>query len=97
MLKTATAKAAAVEDRQVVITLTGGTDGNAPGESEYAGVPAISDYQSLDTINPNVTDRVFNGLLAFDPIDDISTVVAPGAAGGWGLTADAAVQAAASR
>lgn len=95
VLKTATEKAAAVEDRQVVITLTGGTDGDAPGESEYAGVPAISDYQSLDTINPNTTDRVFNGLLAFDPIDDISTVVAPGAAGGWGLTADTAVQAAA--
>ena len=95
VLRTATEKAAAVKDRQVVVTLSGGTDGNAPGESEYAGVPAISDYQSLDTINPNATDRIFNGLLAFEPIDDISTVVAPGAAGGWGLTADAAIQAAA--
>src|SRR5262249_34959509 len=79
----------------VVVTLDGGSDGNAPGQSEYAGVPAISDYQSLDTINPNATDRVFNGLLAFDPIDDISTVVAPGAASGWGLTADNTIQAAA--
>jgi phage tail sheath protein FI len=95
VLKTATTKAAAVEDRQVVITLADGTDGNAPGESEYAGVPALSDYQALDTVNPNATDRIFNGLLAFEPIDDISTVVAPGAAGGWGLTADTDVQEAA--
>jgi uncharacterized protein len=65
-------------DRQVSVTLGGGTDGNAPYAGIYAGDPAgITDYQQ------NNVQEQLNGLLAFEAVEDISIVAAPGAATGW--------------
>jgi len=74
------------DDRQVVVTLGGGSDGNAPTVGEYEGDPIdFVDYQDV------ATDLVFNGLLGFEAVDDISIVAAPGASAGWlGDTAVAA-------
>jgi len=64
--------------RQRVITLTGGTDGRAPGVTAYDGDPVgFADYQD------NATDLPFNGLPTLESIDDISIVAAPGASTGW--------------
>lgn len=83
---------AAPTDRQVVTTLTDGSDGNMPGAGEYEGdALGFQDYQNVPT------DLVFNGLLGFEAVDDISIVAAPGASSGWagaGGTATAISQAA---
>jgi phage tail sheath protein FI len=92
VLQTASDSTTALEDRQLVVTLQGGSDGAAPGQGEYEGDPInFVDYQSDPTALP------FNGLLAFEAVDDISIVAAPGAASGWvgagGVPDDAAAAA----
>jgi uncharacterized protein len=78
ILATAPVPATRLADRQVVLTLAGGTDGKAPDVTEYDGDPVnFSDYQNLPTALP------LNGLLALEPVDDVSIVAAPGAATGW--------------
>ncbi|MGW4913949.1 phage tail sheath family protein [Streptomyces sp. NPDC004270] len=67
--------------RQRVVTLTGGSDGNAPDVTEYEGDPTgFADYQNNPTALP------FNGLPAFESVDDISIVAAPGSSTGWNRT-----------
>ena len=67
-----------VSDQQVSVTLHGGSDGNAPIDLTYQGDPAgFDDYQA------NPVQLPFNGLLAFESVDDISIVAAPGASTGW--------------
>ena len=68
------------DKRQISFALINGTDGKIPLSNNYDGLPTFSDYQS------NKTDEIFNGLLALEPIDDISIVAAPGAASAWGQT-----------
>jgi phage tail sheath protein FI len=70
--------------RQVSATLSGGTDGNAPFEGTYQGDPAgFLDYQQ------NAVQGPLNGLLAFEAVEDISIVAAPGAATGWSTASTA--------
>ncbi|GAC1361320.1 MAG: phage tail sheath family protein [Actinomycetota bacterium] len=65
------------------ITLAGGTDGQAPIEATFAGDGfAFHDYQNDPLQVPK------NGLLAFEGVDDISIVAAPGACTGWKEPAD---------
>jgi phage tail sheath protein FI len=62
----------------VVVTLQHGTDGNAPTSINYDGdEPAFSDLQD-DPVQLSL-----HGLHAFEAVDDISIVVAPGASSGW--------------
>jgi phage tail sheath protein FI len=78
ILETASVPTTRLEDRQVVITLDGGSDGNAPDVTEYEGDPVnFSDYQNLATALP------LNGLLALEAVDDISIAAVPGASTGW--------------
>jgi uncharacterized protein len=71
---------AALSSQQISVTLSGGTDGNAPYDQIYQGDPEeFTDYQA----DPNPVQRPQNGLLAFESVDDISIVAAPGAATGW--------------
>jgi phage tail sheath protein FI len=64
--------------RQVTVTLTGGSDGNAPIVTTYEGdASGFADYQD------NPVQLPLNGLLAFEAVDDISIVAAPGASTGW--------------
>ncbi|HXH78138.1 phage tail sheath subtilisin-like domain-containing protein [Nocardioides sp.] len=88
ILKTATEAATSVEERQVTLVFAGGGDGDRPTSTTYEGSPMFVDLQAADTVNPNPADSLLNGLLAFEPIEDISTVCAPGAAGGWGAAAN---------
>jgi len=66
------------DKRRISVALGGGTDGKVPTSQNYDGQPGFADYQH------NSTDMIFNGLLALEPVDDISIVAAPGAASGWG-------------
>lgn len=86
VLATASAATTPLADRQVVVTLDQGSDSAAPDVTEYSGDPlTFSDYQN------NVTALPLNGLLALEPIEDISIVAAPGASSGWvGPTGDPA-------
>jgi phage tail sheath protein FI len=77
ILETSPAATTPLQRRQRVVTLTGGTDGNAPNVTRYDGDPAFEDYQN------NATALPFNGLPAFESIDDISIVAAPGSSTGW--------------
>src|SRR5215831_6865339 len=56
--------------RAVSLNLTGGNDGALPSESDYEG-----------TTNAQTNDK--SGLVAFEDIDDISIVAAPGATFGY--------------
>lgn len=77
-LATASVPSNPLAERQVVVTLDHGSDGMAPGGAQYDGDPiSFSDYQNDPTALPS------NGLLAFESIDDISIVVAPGGSTGW--------------
>ena len=78
-----------LQDRQVVVTLDNGSDGNAPGAIQYDGdLVGFSDYQNSPTA------LLFNGLRAFELLDDVAIVAAPGASTGWsGAGADAATAA----
>ncbi|MFJ9561464.1 phage tail sheath family protein [Streptomyces fuscichromogenes] len=81
ILETSPVATTPLQLRQRVVTLTGGTDGNAPDVTEYEGDPTgFADYQD------NATALPFNGLLAFESIDDISIVAAPGSSTGWDRT-----------
>jgi phage tail sheath protein FI len=78
VLATAPDPTTELADRQNSFVLEDGSDGNAPAVSDYRGDPlGFEDYQN------NITDLMFNGLLALEPIDDISIVAAPGATSGW--------------
>ena len=69
---------AKLSDQQVQVTLAGGSDGNAPLAITYEGDPGgFDDYQG------NPVQLPLNGLLAFESVDDISIVAAPGASTGW--------------
>jgi phage tail sheath protein FI len=68
---------------QVMVILENGSDGAAPTSNEYqAEAPGFTDYQN------NPTDLPQRGLVAFESIDDISIVGAPGASTGWGSDSD---------
>jgi len=81
IIATATDPTAPITTQRVSVTLGGGTDGDAPFGQIYQGnADGFDDYQASPVQLP------FNGLLAFEPVDDISIVAAPGASTGW--TAD---------
>lgn len=85
ILATSSDPTTGIEDRQAVVALEGGDDGDAPGVGEYDGDPlTFTDYQDNPVALP------FNGLLAFESIDDISIVAAPGASAAWLGTSGAA-------
>jgi phage tail sheath protein FI len=69
---------------QVMVTLDGGSDGLAPTSNDYQADPGtpFNDYQE------NAIDLPQRGLVAFESIDDISIVAAPGASTGWGPDSD---------
>ncbi|MER5519439.1 phage tail sheath subtilisin-like domain-containing protein [Streptomyces sp. NPDC002763] len=81
ILETSPVATTPLQLRQRVVTLTGGSDGNAPDVTEYEGDPTgFADYQNNPTALP------FNGLPAFEAVDDISIVAAPGSSTGWNRT-----------
>ncbi|MFG3024441.1 phage tail sheath family protein [Streptomyces sp. NPDC048254] len=81
ILETSPVATTPLQPRQRVVTLTGGSDGNAPDVTEYEGDPTgFADYQNNPTALP------FNGLPAFEAVDDISIVAAPGSSTGWNRT-----------
>jgi uncharacterized protein len=87
VIATAPFPATPLSGRQVSVTLAGGGDGNAPFGITYAGNPdGFADYQD------NAVQLPLNGLLAFEPVDDISIVAAPGAATGWNAEPGAQAQ-----
>ncbi|KAB8141597.1 hypothetical protein F8S13_17795 [Chloroflexia bacterium SDU3-3] len=57
---------------QTSITLTKGDDGSQPTAGDYTGVSALTDYINDALAKPK------NGLVAFEAIEDISIVAAPG-------------------
>lgn len=78
VLGTAADPDASLQERQVVVTLGNGSDGNAPKAIEYDGAPvSFSDHQNNPTALP------LNGLHAFESLEDVSIVAAPGASTGW--------------
>ncbi len=84
IIATALEPNAAVSTQQVQVTLTGGTDGNAPYDQIYQGNPdGFVDYQGSNDYQANPVQLPQNGLLAFESVDDISIVAAPGASTGW--------------
>ncbi|NMM24155.1 MAG: phage tail sheath family protein, partial [Phycicoccus sp.] len=76
-LATASVPTARLRERRVVVTLDHGSDGNAPGVTEYEGDVSFNDYQDDPIAAP------LNGLLAFEQVEDISIVAAPGVSSGW--------------
>ena len=90
VIATAMTPTAALSSQQVTVTLTGGTDGDAPFAQTYQGDPdGFADYQGSSQDNPNPVQLPQNGLLAFESVDDISIVAAPGASTGWSKSATA--------
>lgn len=85
VLATAADPGASLQERQVVVTLDNGSDGNAPGAIDYDGDPVrVIDHQNDPTALP------LNGLHALESLEDVSVVAAPGASTGWsGEGADA--------
>ncbi len=58
---------------RVSYTLAGGNDGDAPTAGEYEGrATGFVDYQNIRAQLPK------NGLLAFEPVEDIAIIAAPG-------------------
>ena len=53
-------------------TLAGGNDGAFPSSGNYTGAATFADYLN------NPVDLAKNGLLAFEAVEDISIVAAPG-------------------
>jgi Bacteriophage tail sheath protein len=85
ILATAAVVTTPAASRQVSLTLEHGSDGNVPIVTNYEGDPFnFADYQDNPTMLPS------NGLLALEPIDDVSIVAAPGASTGWADPADQA-------
>jgi phage tail sheath protein FI len=72
-----TAEKSSDSARSVSLNLTGGNDGAIPSEADYEG-----------TTNAQTNDK--SGLVAFEDIDDISIVAAPGAT--FGYKADGGVR-----
>ena len=70
IIKTLADPTASDADRSVDVLLTGGNDGLRPGANEYEG-----------TADPDTT--VKTGLMAFEDIDEISIVAAPGSTYGY--------------
>jgi len=66
-------RAALIDRRQVVYSLTGGDDGTLPTDAEHAG----DEVRFRDFINDPL-EMPKNGLLAFEGIEGISIVAAPG-------------------
>jgi uncharacterized protein len=66
-------RAALTDQRRVVYSLTGGDDGDLPTDVEYSG----DEIQFSDFINDRL-EMPKNGLLAFEGIEGISIVAAPG-------------------
>jgi phage tail sheath protein FI len=86
-LATAPSSTTPVESRQRVVTLDGGRDGGGPTFSDYDGNVSFNDYANAG----NQAALTMNGLLALEPVEDISIVAAPGASTGWrGTASDAA-------
>jgi len=84
VIATAMTPTTALSNQQVTVTLLDGTDGDAPFAQTYQGDPdGFTDYQGSNHDNPNPVQLPQNGLLAFESVDDISIVAAPGAATGW--------------
>jgi phage tail sheath protein FI len=84
IIATALESNVALSKRQFTVTLADGTDGNAPFDQIYQGNPdGFTDYQGSNHYQPNPVQLTQNGLLAFQSVDDISIVAAPGAATGW--------------
>jgi hypothetical protein len=85
ILATAAVVTTPAASRQVSLTLEQGSDGNVPIITNYEGDPLnFADYQDNPTMLPS------NGLLALEPVDDVSIVAAPGASTGWADPADQA-------
>jgi len=77
VIATAMDPRALLSSRQVTVNLANGSDGDAPFAETYAGdANGFADYQGG-------VQLPLNGLLAFEPVDDISIVAAPGASTGW--------------
>jgi phage tail sheath protein FI len=66
-------------DLRATFTLQGGDDGAQPSSGDYSGQPAFNDYINDPLAEPK------NGLLAFEGLEDISIVAAPG----YSATSDA--------
>lgn len=71
-----------IESRRAVFTLIGGDDGLQPDEEAYAGREDLHDYIHDPLLEPR------NGLLAFEGVEDISIVAAPGYTHGYAADAD---------
>lgn len=70
----------------VSFPLQGGSDGVAPDSGTYEGDQfGFQDYQE------DPVQRQLNGLFAFEAVDDISIVAAPGASTGWNIDSDGTV------
>lgn len=82
ILRTATEPGTSVQERQVTLVFEGGSDGTRPTSTTYEGTRTFTDLQA------SPADNLLNGLLAFEAVDDISIVAAPGAASGWGAAAN---------
>jgi uncharacterized protein len=73
------------EERRAVYTLEGGDDGEVPGDEEFVGIEdstLFTDYIADPLLLPK------NGLLAFDGVEDISIVAAPGYTHGYADSGD---------
>jgi phage tail sheath protein FI len=77
ILSTASEVTTSAGSRQVVVMLSGGSDGDAPIVTTYEGNPTFADYQN------DLVALPFNGLLALEACEDVSIVAAPGASTGW--------------
>ena len=85
VLGTAAQSNVPVQERQRLVSLLHGTDGNSPTVVQYEGSPTFADYEDDPTALP------FNGLLALEAVDDVSIVAAPGSSTGWKAAGDAGV------
>ncbi|HYV24501.1 MAG TPA: phage tail sheath subtilisin-like domain-containing protein [Pyrinomonadaceae bacterium] len=79
-LDSKTAEKSSDSARSISLNLTGGNDGAIPSESDYEG-----------TTNVQTNDK--SGLVAFEDIDDISIVAAPGATFGYNKSKSNSVRA----
>jgi len=74
------------DERRAVYTLDGGDDGELPGDEEYAGIEDMSQFTDY-IADPLLLPK--NGLLAFEGVEDISIVAAPGYTYGYQDSGDA--------
>ena len=76
-----------VAQRRTIYTLAGGDDGQQPDEDAYGGIDDLTRY--ADYINDPL-QMPKNGLLAFEGVEDISMVAAPGYTHGYADSSTAA-------